>query len=120
MMNKRLIKTLVLNSYKNNKLDSNTVATVIDLLKKRKLIKEYIRELKREEKRRSIFITTPYQLSREEYDNLTKAYPNKKIMADIDPNLILGARITRGDLTYELDIKDTLENLISHIKETYD
>lgn len=119
-MNKKEIKSLVLASFKNNRIDPEKVTKIVSVIKKRKIIKSYLSELKKEVRKRSVFVSVPFELDKEELVRLSDKFPGKRVVSEINPELILGAKITRDDLIYEFDLKNTLENLNLHIKESYD
>ena len=116
-MTKKKIKDLVLASYKNDSLDAEKVDSIADNLPKYDL-KRYIRYLKIEENKRSIIVTLPF--TQGERKILGELFPNRTIIYKKDPFLMAGVKIIDNDTLYEFDLKDTLDNIVSHIKQSYD
>lgn len=117
-MNKRVLKQLVFESYTEGALDQQKVTRIAAILK-RKELKDYIRALKIEEKKSTVIVTLP---DNDQYteDELKKLFPNKNILFEKEPDLLIGARIMDNDLVYEFNLKNTLEKMIQYIDENYD
>jgi F0F1-type ATP synthase delta subunit len=121
-MTKKIIKKIALASYTKNQLDSKKVKRIVSFLTRNNL-KQYIKELKSLENQKTISIITPYSNKKTQTDiknKFAKFYTDKKIVMNTDPSLILGVKIINNDLIYNLNLKDTLDNLNLHIKEQYD
>lgn len=117
-MTKKLLKQLINYSYKNNALIPKNVNSITGLLK-RKDLKLYIRAIKIQEKKLSVFIDMPIN-NGDIKDKFNRIFPNKKISYRKDPTLMLGARITSDDMLYELNLKNTLDKILEFIEEDYD
>ncbi len=116
-MNKKKIKILVSQSYKNNTIDKSSVNRIAALLSRSDL-KQYLRQLKSYESKKNIIITLPFLGS--DKKTFEKLFPNKMIVYKKDPSLMVGIKIIDNDTVYEFDLKNTLDNIISHIKQNYD
>lgn len=120
-MDKNLLKRLVDYSFVDNELSAKRVGEVSKLLKnKREHLKEYASALKRKEKSMSVFIDVPTNNFDQYKKQLKKIYPNRKIIWNIDPSLLLGVRITEGDNVFEMSLKKSLDSIISKIGHNYD
>jgi len=120
-MDKNLLKQLVNYSYIGTQLSGKRVAKVSKMLKsKKEYFKNYVRALKKQEKSLSVFIDVPINNFDQYKGKLKKIFPNKKIVWNIDPSLILGVRITEGDNVLEMSLKRSLDNIVSKIGENYD
>lgn len=116
-MNKRKIVTLAKASYTNNKLDKSKVEKIAPYLTRTEL-KQYIKVLKIEEMKRTITITVPFgkeEIYKKEFEN---RFPDKNILIQTDPSLIVGVRILRGDMLYKMDLRDNLEAIQKYLIET--
>jgi F0F1-type ATP synthase delta subunit len=51
---------------------------------------------------------------------LKKFFNNKELLFIEDKSLIAGIRIIDYDIVYELNLKDSLENMIRHVQKSYD
>lgn len=120
-MTYKYIKKLAENSYKSFDLDQKSVEKIIKLLTKKEL-REYIKILKKLEQKKSIIIVIPNEkISKKSLSmQLKKIFPDRKIIYQTDPSLLLGIRIIDNDLIYELNLKDTLEQISTHIIKAYD
>jgi len=118
-MTKKKFKHLVLASYKNNELNQGKVEQIANLLSKKEL-KNYIRELKQYEKKRTVVISLPYLLEKNDQDKIASLFKGKKIIYMIDSSLVVGIKVIDNDLISEYNLKNTLEQIASHVKQNYD
>ena len=117
-MSKNHVKKLIDYSYKDNKLSVENVESVAKLLD-RSGLNLYIKALKRRERKLSVFIDVPINNINVK-GKFNDIFPNKKIVWNIDPSLILGARITADDMLFEMNLKNTLDKILSYTRENYD
>ena len=117
-MNRNTLKKLVLESYVDGELDPQKVNKIADLLTKSEL-KLYIKALKNWEKEHSIIVDVPTEdmVYQEQIQTL---FPDRKIVMQVDPSLLLGMRLQQNDDIYEVSLKNTLEKITEHIEEQYD
>ena len=113
-MNKKKIKELVLASYK---IDEEKIKKIAPLLNRSDL-KKYIGGLKTMESKKNVIVTTPFTNVKQEM--LENLFPNKRIVYKKDPSLIVGLKIQDDDIVYDFNLKNTLNNLISYIKQDYE
>ncbi len=113
-MKKKQLKLITNISYSENILNLDVVEKIVNLLK-RKDLKQYIRALKMREKESSIVIDTPLPLTDEERLFLEKIFVGKRIENRINPELLLGIRVTNNDNIYDVSLKSKLENIISYL-----
>lgn len=110
-MNRSQIKKLALSSYKNDKLDLKRIDEIVDILKKSEL-KQFIKDLKTIEKKKSIIVVLPNEENKSFYEKeLKKVYGDRKITYQYDPELVLGIKIIDNDLIYEYNLKDTIDQI---------
>lgn len=117
-MNRQTLKQLVIGSYSNGDLDAKKVNKIADLLTKNEL-RLYIKALKNWEKQNMITIEIP-QDGGFSLDELQDVFPDKKLVVNVDPSLLLGMRLTDNDDLYEMSLRNSLEKITEHIKEQYD
>lgn len=117
-MTKKLLKQLINYSYKNNALIPKNVNSITGLLK-RKDLKEYIHAIKIQEKKLSVFIDVPINNVGIK-DKFNGIFQSKKIYYRNDPSLILGARVVADDMLFEMNLKNTLDKILSYMRENYD
>lgn len=113
-MTKKYIKKLAKASYKEEFLDKKIVNRIVPLLSRQDL-KTYINMLKLIEKKKAIVVTLPKKNIK--IKDLQKLYPGKKIIYEHDPSLIAGIKITQNDVLYELNLKNSLENIKQSLTE---
>lgn len=118
-MNKKRFKNLVLASYKNNELSQNKVEQIANLLSKKEL-KGYIKELRRYEKKRTVVISLPRLLEKDDQTKIASLFKGKRVVYMIDPSLVVGIKVIDNDLISEYNLKNTLEQIASHVKQIYD
>ncbi len=117
-MNKKLLKQLVLISYKNGDLDNETVSRIADKLGRAEL-KQYIKSLKNAEKLRNVYIESPFGMQNDIMKELKDIFPDQKIIDKNNPALLVGTRITHNDDIFEMNLKNSLDTIIENI-ENYD
>ncbi|MEK7572944.1 MAG: hypothetical protein AAB531_00820 [Patescibacteria group bacterium] len=120
-MSLKKIKKLALKTYSDNTLNKK----VLDLVSKklsRKDLKVYINELKRINGHRIVKVYVPDRriLTDKIERSLSKFFENKELQIIEEPELIAGLRIIDNDLIYELNLRDSFDNMIEYLKETYD
>ena len=117
-MSKKLVKKLVDYSYKDNKLNSKNVESVAQLLGRCDL-NLYIKALKRQERKLSVFIDVPIN-NVSVKGKFKGIFPNKKIIWNIESSLMLGVRVIDDDMLFEMNLKNTLDKILSYMRENYD
>lgn len=117
-MTKRLLQQLVLASYKNNTLSPKAVEEISDHLDKKDL-KAYIRALKLMEQQKRVYIALPkanlYNTSKKALENL---FPEKELVFEEDPTLLLGMRVVDNDMVYETSLKDRLNSILDEVQHS--
>ena len=116
-MNKRKVIHLALKSYDGDSLDEKTVNYISSLLSRSDL-KKYINELKKLENNKKLIVSTSYENL--DTKSLMKIFPNKRLIIRKDPSLLLGIKIIDNDMVYEFSLENSLDKIISYIKENYD
>lgn len=116
-MQKKLFKQLAFQSYKGNELDEKTVIAIANQLP-RKELKKYIKELKREENRKSIEITLAKEPTDQDKKEFRDLFPDKKILYKVNPSLIIGMEVKNNDMIYELNLKHTLNKIVNYLGES--
>ncbi len=117
-MNKKLLKELVLGSYKNGELDNEFVTQIAEKLDRAQL-KQYINSLKQAEKLRNVYVESPFKLQKDLVKEFKTKFPDKKIMSHENPSLLAGTKITHNDDIFEMNLKNSLEQIVDNI-ENYD
>lgn len=110
------MQMLVAQSYENGNLDQERVAKISSMLNRRQL-KEYIKALMREEKKRSVEILSSHDLSKKDKYTIAKLFPKKKIIYTYDPSLLAGLQIRYNDNIYELSLRKRFDDIIHHIAQ---
>ncbi len=117
-MNRRNLQQLVVESYTDGDLDITKVNKIADLLTKKEL-KLYIKALKNWERQNTIVVDVP-QSDIGSIKQLQSIFPDKRIVMNVDPTLLLGMRLQHNDDIYEMSLKNTLNKITEHIEEQYD
>ncbi len=117
-MNKTFLKKLAIASYKNGELDQKTAFKIADRLSKKDL-KQYIRIIKASEKAKNIYLTTALGDKNTE-KQLKYIFKDKNIIVNQDSSMMLGSRIEINDDIFEMNLKNTLENIIENIDQNND
>ncbi len=116
-MSIKKIKMLVLASYIDKKLDPDRINKIVKLLT-RKDLKVYIKLLKNYEKQNTVIVSLPFLYN--DKKKFSKIFKGKKIIYKEDTSLMTGVKIVNNDIVYEYDLKNTLEDIATHIALTYD
>lgn len=117
-MNRNTLKKLVLESYIDGELDPQKVNKIADLLS-RKELKLYIKALKNWERENSITVDLPDE-NMVFLEQIQTLFPDKKIVMQVDPSLLLGMKLQHNDDIFEVSLKNTLDKITEHIEEQYD
>ncbi len=117
-MNKKLLKQLVLISYKNGDLDNKIVSKIADKLGRNDL-KQYIKSLKNAEKLRNVYIESPFEMSNNLKKQMSDSFPGKKIKTVKNLSLLLGTKVVYNDDVFEMNLKNSLDVIVENI-ENYD
>lgn len=116
-MTKRFLHQLVLTSYINNHLNAKKVDAIAASLTRHDL-KAYIRALKLLEQQNRISVALPKaNLYNEVRKNLEKLFPNKQLVLEENPSLLLGMQLIDNDMVYEMSLRDRLEEIVDQINE---
>lgn len=115
----KIINNLVTASYTNKNLDLERVQKIAEFLN-RKMLKAYIKALKRFEKKMTVFVDMPNTPNDTEKNEIKGLFPEKKIIYNIDPTLLAGMRLSADDILYELSMKDSLNKILDEIEQNYD
>lgn len=120
-MLKKQIEKLVLLSYTGNNLDNKKVEKLISSISRRDL-KMYIGALKNWERKQGIEILIPDEGYKKNLrlNMIKKIFPKKEIRYSVDSSLITGIRVVSQDLVYDFNLKNTLEDIVEHIRKQYD
>jgi len=120
-MTKKDIKKLAEWSYTKENLDQKKARKITKLLGKSDL-KLYIKALKNIESKKVVRIVVPDKkmIDINMLKQFQTAFPKKRIEIEEDSGLILGIKIVDNDLIYQLNLKNTLDNLSQYLVEQYD
>lgn len=118
-MTRKQLKELISKSYTRARLDPEKVDAIANALSRQDL-KDYIKAIKLQEKKKNVLVALPYLPSDEEKKKIQDMYPGKSVVYDIDPSLMIGLRINDNDTVIDYSVKSTLEHLLEHIEQTYD
>lgn len=120
-MTKKQIKKLAGLSFTRNNLDDRKVDSIAKLLKRSDL-KEYVRVLKSIEAQKKVQVVIPNlsMIKKGDLQKFQKMFPNKKILYEEDPSLLVGVKIINNDKVFEFSLKNNLENMDSFIETQYD
>jgi F0F1-type ATP synthase delta subunit len=118
-MTRKFLNKLVEASYIDESLDQQRVMAIAERVN-RKELKAYIQAIKAREQSTTVIVDAPYELDKKQTDELLKFFPGKKLVSRKDNSLLLGLKITDNDTIYEMNLKDTLDNISDYLKETYD
>lgn len=115
-MTKKQIKKLTTASYINNNLDSTRVNRIAKRLTRQEL-KLYIKLLKNYEKSKTVtLLVSSISGSNDIVKQIKKIYADKNISVKEDKSLIAGIRIIDNDTIYDANIKNSLNEIVSFIK----
>lgn len=120
-MQTKKIKKLAEMTYSGNKINEKIVKLASGKLKKSEL-KVYLKSLKNMQKKKVLKVYVPSKklISRDIENRLVKFFKNKELNFIEDKSLIAGIRVVDNDMIYELNLKDSFENLIEYIQRSYD
>ena len=116
-MNNKLIKKLAQECFTKGILNEGRVLKIIKYLNKKDL-RMFIKNLKLIDDKNTVTVF----VSDKKLDKLLKKqvdeiFKGKKIIVKEDKELIAGIRIEDFDNTYELNLKNTIANIVNYINE---
>lgn len=115
-MTRKQIKKLVSASYLKNKLDFVKVNKISKNLTRSEL-KLFIKLLKNYEKSKTITLFVSSSLGKNEIvKKIKKIYPGKNIVIKEDKSLIAGLRLIDNDTIYDANIKNSIIEMVSFVK----
>lgn len=115
-MTKKQIEKLISESYREKDLDSKSIDQITNALDRNEL-KEYIKALKHWERSNSVIITLSHPPEENDKKKFLNLFPNKKIVYNIDPSLLVGLKIKNNDIISEYDLRDTLEDIVDYVSQ---
>lgn len=118
-MDKRIKNQLISASYTKGILDPLKVQKIAATLT-RKQLKQYIRILRDYENNTNVLIESPDQVTMADKKIFGNLFPGKRLEFETDPSIISGVRITDKDTIYEENLKNTLEELVDSLENSYD
>lgn len=118
-MTKKQLKQLVALSYTRKTLDEKKVSHIAKILSKNDL-KQYVRTLKEHEKKNTVYVSLPSEPSKQEAAKFNHLYAGKKVVFNLDPSLLLGARLVDGDDVFEYSLNTTFEDFLRHLTTNND
>ena len=116
-MKKKIIEELIGLSYR--RLDQKKVNTIASVLSAKDL-KQYINKLKSSEKESTLTISSCGTMNSQDLKKIVKFFPNKKVVVEKDPSLMLGVRITDDDVVYDFTLKNSLHKILNYVEQNYD
>lgn len=118
-MKKKQLDSLVLQSYTRDLLDAKKVSALASLLTRFQL-KQYIRGLKSFENQKMVNVVLSHLPTKKQQEMISRLFPGKRINYEIDKSLLVGIKIINNDQVFDLNLKDTLDNLLSFVSSSYD
>ena len=115
-MDKKIIDQLVEQSITDNTLDEKKVMKFADGMN-RKHLKAYIDALKKWVREHTITVESAIYIDEKTKDEFRKHFSEKTVIFEKNPDLLIGTRIIDNDTIYEMNLKDTLQNLQAYIAE---
>ena len=116
-MIKKNFTKLVAHSYTDEGyLDEKTIDQITEHMN-RKTLKEYLRVLKQEEKKRQVIVNSPTPLTPEDRAKMQAQFPTKKIFYMIDPEMISGIQVVNNDEELEISLNQTFDDIINHLSK---
>src|SRR5579859_62923 len=117
-MKKKDIKKLALLSFTQENINPKKVKKLVSLMT-RKELRQYVKFLNLIDSERKIKIFVPSLeniKSGELTKSISKIFPNKRVLLEEDPNLLLGVRILNKDILYDYNLKNTFIEMKEFIK----
>lgn len=113
-MLKRELKQLVAISFDKTELQEEVINRIGKALTRSEL-KDYLRMLKLEINRRKVTVTNALPLSSEQKKDVEALFSEKKVVYETDSSLLLGTRIINGDIVYNMNLKQQLTDIETHV-----
>ncbi len=115
-MNIKDIKNLASSSFTKGNLDEKKVSRITKALNRSDL-RKYINALKLIAQKSTVKVWTSTNLDKKTQESLKSLFKGKKIQTLKDEDLLAGIKIQDFDNIYDLNIKNTLNTMVSHIRE---
>nr|MBI5455577.1 hypothetical protein [Candidatus Levybacteria bacterium] len=115
-MTKKQIKKLISASYIKNNLDSARVNRISKQLTRQEL-KLFIKLLKNYDQSKTVtLLVSSILASNEIVKQIKKMYSDKNVVIKEDKSLVAGIRLIDNDTIYDVNIKNSLNEMVSFIK----
>lgn len=108
------MQQLALQSYKNDHLDQKLVEEIANWLS-RKELKDYIRAILREEKKKDVYVNSAKPLDQKQKNQIEEMFKGKRFFYITDPAMISGVKIVYNDSAFEINIDQILSSLLQYI-----
>lgn len=118
-MIKKQIKQLAKASFTRGNIDSKKALRVARMLKKGEL-REYIKYLKTQISANKVRVLIPDLEKIDEIKikkNFERIFPDKKILIEQNPELLLGIKVIDNDKIYDFNLRNSFDNMIEYFKE---
>jgi F0F1-type ATP synthase delta subunit len=109
-MDKKQIQKLVEMSFVDNILNQESLNKVIEQLDGSEL-KEFLRLLTDYEKKSTVYIDHSFELTESNKKQFEDLFLKRKIVYRKNESLVFGIRITDNDMVYDLNMKNSLEQI---------
>ena len=119
MINKKLLKQIIIASYKKGEINNEAVAKISSKMDRSQL-KQYIKALKSTEKLNNVYIESPFNNGKRVVEMFKDTFPNKTIKPIKNSSLIAGVKINYNDDIFEISLKNNLEKILNNIEQDYD
>lgn len=115
-MTKSELKQLIEISFEKAELNESVIKRIGAALTRSEL-KDYIRLLKLEINRRSVTVSNALPLGTDQKKEIEALFTDKKVTYKTDPKLLLGTRIVTGDIVYNMNLKQQLEDIETYVSQ---
>lgn len=113
-MQKKILKKIVAHSFDGLLLDKDFVMEAVNLLS-RKDLKQYIKALKRVDKKQEVIIVLALAPTENQKNMFSNVYSQKRIIYHIDKRLGAGVRIEENDKEFAFNLRQILDSLVQHV-----
>lgn len=115
-LSKKILAKIVQASKEKKHISQNHV-TMIAQSMSRSQLKQFIKALQNDMLQNTVYVDTAAPLSDNGQDQFQNQYPNKNVVFSVNPQIILGCRVTNNDLVYEGDLKSRLNVILEGVKK---
>ncbi len=114
-ISKKLLTKFVEASKEKKQISQNRVTMIANSMNRSQL-KQFIKALQNDMLSSTVYVDTAFPLSKIGQNQFENMYEQKDVVFSVNPQILLGCKVTNNDLVYEGDLKSRLTEILEGVK----